>query len=509
MTALHQLAGHRRDHAEPALRHHRAWRWPTQPWSGYYSIGKNAWVMAQTTQFTAPGWQYLDSSSGYIGGNRNNGSYVSLKSTEQHRLQHDHRDDGRQRRADAQLHRHRRPVHRHRARVVDQRQLQQPGRLLRAQRSDITPSGGSFSLTVQPGYVYTHHHHHRPGQGHRDQPGAGHAERCRTATTSTATPPAARRSTSWTMQGAFEVAALRRRPHRAVRAPDVARRRRSTGRPATPTRTPCCGDLSWSNYTVSSDVLLEKSGYAELHRPGQHPATTTARQNSNAYYLRVTDTGAWSILQQQHQRQLAHPGQRHRRGAGHRPLAHPGADLQRQHASPPPSTAPPSARVTDSTCGAGQVGFGTGQGETAQFDNLSITPVGGTGGGPTGELRGAGSGRCLDVNGASQTDGTQSCRSGTATAAPTSSGRSTSSNQLTVYGNKCLDVPGTAPPPAPGSRSGPATAAPTSSGASTPTARSSASSPGCAWTSPAPAPPTAPPCELWTCNGGSNQQWTR
>ena len=61
--------------------------WPTmgvavapQPWSGYYSIGKNAWVMAQTTQFTAPGWQYLDASSGYIGGNRANGSYVSLKS---------------------------------------------------------------------------------------------------------------------------------------------------------------------------------------------------------------------------------------------------------------------------------------------------------------------------------------------------------------------------------------------------------------------------------------------
>ena len=37
--------------------------------------------MAQTTQFTAPGWHYLDSSSGYLGGNRNNGSYVSLKST--------------------------------------------------------------------------------------------------------------------------------------------------------------------------------------------------------------------------------------------------------------------------------------------------------------------------------------------------------------------------------------------------------------------------------------------
>ena len=51
-----------------------------QPWSGWYSVGKQAWVTAQTTQFTAPGWTYLDSASGYLGGSRNNGSYVTLKS---------------------------------------------------------------------------------------------------------------------------------------------------------------------------------------------------------------------------------------------------------------------------------------------------------------------------------------------------------------------------------------------------------------------------------------------
>ena len=35
------------------------------------------------------------------------------------------------------------------------------------------------------------------------------------------------------------------------------------------------GDLGWSNYTVSSDVLLEKSGYAELiGRASATPRTT-------------------------------------------------------------------------------------------------------------------------------------------------------------------------------------------------------------------------------------------
>jgi len=52
-----------------------------QPWSGNYAIGKTTWVTAQTTQFTSPGWQYLDSGSGFLGGASSNGSYVSLKST--------------------------------------------------------------------------------------------------------------------------------------------------------------------------------------------------------------------------------------------------------------------------------------------------------------------------------------------------------------------------------------------------------------------------------------------
>src|SRR5206468_206597 len=51
------------------------------PWSGAYRLGKETWATAQVTQFTAPGWKFLDSASGYLGGDRVNGSYVSLKST--------------------------------------------------------------------------------------------------------------------------------------------------------------------------------------------------------------------------------------------------------------------------------------------------------------------------------------------------------------------------------------------------------------------------------------------
>lgn len=80
-----------------------------------------------------------------------------------------------------------------------------------------------------------------------------------------------------------------------------------------------------------------------------------------------------------------------------------------------------------------------------------------------GALHGVGSGRCLDVPNASQTDGASlqiyDCSGGAS-----QQWTSTASGQLTVYGNKCLDVPG---------------------GATTAGAR----------------------VQIWTCNGGANQQW--
>jgi hypothetical protein len=46
------------------------------PWSGYYNVQGAIWATAHTTQFAQPGWQYLDSSSGFLPGG---GSYVTLK----------------------------------------------------------------------------------------------------------------------------------------------------------------------------------------------------------------------------------------------------------------------------------------------------------------------------------------------------------------------------------------------------------------------------------------------
>ncbi|MFF8997175.1 non-reducing end alpha-L-arabinofuranosidase family hydrolase [Streptomyces achromogenes] len=97
---------------------------------------------------------------------------------------------------------------------------------------------------------------------------------------------------------------------------------------------------------------------------------------------------------------------------------------------------------------------------TALAALLVATPAQAAG---SGALRGVGSNRCLDVPGASQTDGTAlqlyDCWGGT-----NQQWTLTDTKQLTVYGTKCLDVPGHA----------------TTSGTRV---------------------------QIWTCSGGANQQW--
>ena len=70
-------------------------------------------------------------------------------------------------------------------------------------------------------------------------------------------------------------------------------------------------------------------------------------------------------------------------------------------------------------------------------------------------------------------------------------------------------TPRSTPPPAPRCSSGTATAAPTSSGPSTPTAPSAASSPGCVSTSNRNVTANGTAVLLWTCNAAANQRWSR
>jgi hypothetical protein len=429
-----------------------------QPWSGYYSIGKNAWVMAQTTQFTAPGWQYLNSSSGYINGNRSNGSYVSLKST-------DHAD-------------YSTVIETMDATSAQTLNFNVTGGLSTGQvhvwatnvnsantadyfvhTADITPSNGAFSLTVQPGYVYTVTT--TTGQGKGAATGPGQSTLSLPYSDSFdgySSGSEAKYLMDW--QGAFETVACG-----GGRSGECVRQM-SAQTPITwdtlSDPHALLGDLSWTNYTVSSDVMLEESGYAELIGRANTQSYTGAA-GLNAYHLRVSNTGAWSILNTNTSGTVTTvaSGTVGSLGTGKwhtLALTFSGSTIT---AAVDGKTV---GSANDYTWGSGQVGYATSQGETAQFDNLSITPgSGGTGGG-TSTLVGVGSGRCVDVPGASQTSGTQvelwDCNGGT-----NQQWTYTSAGELRVYGGDCLD------------------AAANGTGAGT-------------------------KVDIWPCNGGGNQKWT-
>jgi glycosyl hydrolase family 59/ricin-type beta-trefoil lectin protein/glycosyl hydrolase family 59 (putative galactocerebrosidase) len=430
----------------------------SQPWSGSYSVGKNAWVMAHTTQFTAPGWQYLDSSSGYLGGNRANGSYVSLKAPggTDYSTIIETMDATAAQAVTFTVTGGLSPGTVH-VWATNVRSNNQADYFVHS--ADLTPSGGSYSLTVQPGYVYSVTTTTGQGRGTATSPGPGGlALPYSDSFDGYAVAGEARYLMD--IQGAFEVVGCGGgRSGQCVRQMSEQAPIRWTTQLADPYA--LLGDLSWGNYTVSSDVMLEKSGYVQLiGRASAYPHEYPGSQNG--YFLRVTDSGSWSILSNNTSnavRTLA-SGSTTALGTGRWhsiALTFNGSTI----------TAVIDGRsvgsTSDSTWGAGQVGYGTGQGVTAQFDNLSITPGSGGGGGSSGVLRSASAGRCLDVPNASQTDGTQltiwDCNGGA-----NQQWTATANNQVIVYGNKCLDVPGHARTA--GTR-----------------------------------------VQIWTCNGGANQQW--
>ena len=430
-----------------------------QPWSGFYAIGKSAWVMAHTTQFTAPGWQYLDAASGYLGGSRSGGSYVTLKST-------NNRD-------------YSTVIETMDATAAQSATFTVTGGLstgavhvwtsrigssssadFLVHASDVTPSGGTFTLTLQPGFVYTVTT--TTGQGRSTATGRAQA--------ALALPysdgfdgAAAGTEARYLMdqQGAFEVVACA-----AGRAGSCVRQM-SAQAPITwdslSDPYALLGDLGWTNYAVTSDVLLSRAGYVEVigRATTQH---SFGPAGLDAYYFRVSDTGQWSILRNDVNNAVTtlRSGTVAALGTGRWhtiSLSFTGSTI----AAAVDGTQVGS--LADATWSAGQVGIGTSQGQTAQFDNLSVTPLSAPPPPPSGILRGVGSGRCLDVPNQSQTNGVQvdirDCSGGA-----NQQWTATSSGQLTVYTPaKCLD------------------------------AFSHGTSPGTK-------------VVIWDCNGGANQRWT-
>jgi hypothetical protein len=347
-------------------------RWSTtglllanQPWSGAYTVGKQIWAIAHTTQFTKPGWRYLDTGSGFLGGNRDHGSYVSLRSGTDYSTIVETIDA-----TTAQT------LNMNVASGLAQTAVRVYATNLRSDNpkdhfvrlTDITPKSGKYSLTVQPGYVYSITTTAGQGKGAAAGP-AGHPLALPYQDGFDASPTGKQPRYLADMDGAFEVGPCAGgRTGKCVRqvmaeAPIVWRNGK---------RDPSAllGDVSWRDYTVRTDVLLEQKGYVQL--AGRVGTQGVSPDRVNAYFLRVTDGGAWTVLKSDTTPTLTTlaKGTVAALGTGKwhaLSLAFKGSSIK---ASINGVTV---GSVTDAGYAAGQVGVAVSQTVNAQFDNLSIS----------------------------------------------------------------------------------------------------------------------------------------
>jgi O-glycosyl hydrolase len=419
-----------------------------EPWSGTYTLGKNLWATAQVTQFTAPGWHFIDSASGFLGGNRANGSYVSLKSTNN---------------TDFST-----IIETSTATAAQTVSLTIQGGLSTsavhvwstslgtgpqfAHGADLVPSGGTVSLTLQPGMIYTLSSTAGAGKGTATSPAPAPLALPFTNSFDSQTTGAPATYLA-DMQGAFEVHPCTGRTGQCVQQMAAVK---PIEWQADSDAFSLFGDTRWTNYTVAADARLAAAGTVELF--GRANTQARPQSHQNAYEFRAGSSGAWSITSTDANatvRTLA-SGTTTALGVGawHRlSLTFKGSAI---------SAAVDGKQVgsaTDSVWSSGQAGIGLLGYQNAQFDNLSVTPESGPGS-PTGAISSGLAGKCLVTSGNTSVNGAKVVLGDCTNAA---ANQWTVSNATLQYAGMCADVNQ--------------------------------------------ADTLGEPVQLWTCNGGSNQQF--
>jgi hypothetical protein len=266
-----------------------------KPWSGNYSVGLNTWATAQVTQFTQVGWTFITSACGYLGGNEQNGTYISLKST-----------NG----TDYSL-----ILETSTASSAQTVNVTVSGGLSTGalhvwstnlgsassanwfvHQADITPSNGSFSLTLQPNNIYSLSTISGQGKG-------------------TATPPAATIMSIPYLDNFNNYAIGSEAKYLSSLQGDFQSQPKATGtgncimqmlnqtpnfffNPGAGMPWAVLGDPAWTNYTVNIDVLMEQAGSVFLAGRVTYPSAGCCSNSRDSYYgygLQISNTGAWNV----------------------------------------------------------------------------------------------------------------------------------------------------------------------------------------------------------------------
>lgn len=339
-----------------------------EPWSGHYSTGLSLWTVAQITQFTQPGWEFLNGASGYLGNDRTNGSYITLRSPNNNNYSTIVETTTASApstvtfRIDGKL--SKKLVH-----VWATNLASKSGDATFIHISDLNSDGsGRYRFTLDPNYVYTF-----------STMAAAHKG------TATA-PPAHALSLPYhdnfnryqigqearyvsDMQGAFEVQPCIGRAGKCLQqmaATKPIEWQQNSDAFA------LVGDPSWMNYTVSVDAELVKPGALVLI--GRAGTQKRPQSHQQGYYFQISNSGVWTLFKSDSD-------------GKHTTLAHGSTDplvvgsWHRLRLSFNGNSITASvdrkqvATLTDNSYRAGQVGLGITGYDTDQFDNLVITPT--------------------------------------------------------------------------------------------------------------------------------------
>jgi hypothetical protein len=342
-----------------------------QPWSGAFQLGKSIWVSAHTSQFAQPGWQYLNGASGYLEGNRSRGSFVTLRSPNR-------RDYSAViETADATTAQTATftvtgglstgAVHVWRTRLASTNPADDF-----VHTADVTPTNGSFTVTLEPGAVYSVTTTTGQGKGTVGSP--ARAPLPLPYSDNFDSYPAGKLPRYMTdFQGAFETApcgggrggmCARQVINRAPIAWPIG----SSMRPAT-----AIGDPDWSNYRVDVDALLEQTGSVDV--VGRLQLLNQFGSAASGYHLRSTNGGAWTLFREDNS------GTDTTLASGTRPFGL--NTFHRMSLSFNGNTIEAFldntrvASVNDGTFRSGNAALQVSKWKNAQYDNFTVTPVSG------------------------------------------------------------------------------------------------------------------------------------
>jgi hypothetical protein len=330
------------------------------PWSGNYAVSPALWTVAHTTQFIQPGWQYLNAASSYIY-SATQGSYVTATNGTDYSV----------------------VIETVYANVpqtftftvtgglntgtVQVWESTSAGQLI--QQSSITPSGGVFSFTAQPGAIYSLTTTTGQAKGSASPPSAAsfpfpYADSYQNYTAGKAplyiSPVLGSFEIGSCISGRSGNCLIQTTPQAPIPWP-------SAGTGQVPLS--IVGDSTWANYSVNSDVALPVSGTVSVYgRITSQPQKAVA----TGYSFNVTDVGAWTLTTAAATLASGTLGGGFGTNTWHTlKLSMNGTTI----AASVDGTQ--VASVTDSTYSAGQAGLGTATFIGTQFDNLQICAVSG------------------------------------------------------------------------------------------------------------------------------------